>query len=76
MIISLRQDNLTVAVELREDGFDKFVSCEDVLIAAYDIISRAFSEQAMVKAYYRTNPDTMDLREKDDPILMMCPTRD
>lgn len=40
MIISIKQDNLTVAVELEEDGYEKSVSCEELLLAAYDAISR------------------------------------
>ena len=36
---------------------------EEVLIGAYDIISRVFSqEEEVIRAYYRTDPDTMDLR--------------
>ena len=64
MTISVKQDNLTVAVELYEDGFSTFITCEDLLIAAYEVISRIFSEESLVKAYYATDPDTMSLREK------------
>ena len=73
MLISIKQDNLTVAVELEEDGFDKSVSCEELMLAAYDIIGRVYSDKAVVKAYYRTDPDGMTAREDDDPILKMCP---
>lgn len=73
MIISIKQDNLTVAVELEEDGFDKTVSCEELLLAAYDIIGRVYSDKAVVKAYFRTDPDRMMERDDDDPILKMCP---
>ena len=38
------------------------VTAEEVLIGAYDIISRAFSQEEVIRAYYRTDPDTMDLR--------------
>ena len=73
MIISIKQDNLTVAVELEEDGFDKSVSCEELMLAAYDVISRVFSQKAVVNAYYNTNPDTFTIRDDDDPIRMMRP---
>ncbi len=73
MIISIKQDNLTVAVELEEDGFEKTVSCEELLLAAYDIIGRVYSDKAVVKAYFRTDPDRMTERDDDDPILKMCP---
>ena len=72
MNISIKQDNLTVAVELEEDGFDKSVSCEELLLAAYDIIGRIYSNKAVVKAYFRTDPDSMTERDNNDPILKMC----
>ena len=59
MTLSIKQDNLTVAVELEEDGYEKSVSCEELLLAAYDAISRIFTQKALVKAYYNTNPDTI-----------------
>ena len=73
MIISIKQDNLTVAVELEEDGFEKTVSCEELLLAAYNIISRIFSQRQIVEAYYRTDPDNFSVRDDDDPIREMCP---
>ena len=73
MIISIKQDNLTVAVELEENGFEKTVSCEELLLAAYNIISRIFSQRQIVEAYYRTDPDNFSVRDDDDPILEMCP---
>lgn len=71
MTLSIKQDNLTVAVELEEDGYEKSVSCEELLLAAYDAISRIFSQKALVKAYYNTNPDTIDLRDEDDPVRQL-----
>ena len=73
MIISVKQGNLTVAAELEEDDFEKSVSCEELMLAAFDIISRIFSQRGVVKAYYRLNPDTMDLRSEDDPVRKMEP---
>lgn len=74
MIISIKQDNLTVAVELEEDGFEKFVSCEELMLAAYDVVSRIFSQKAVVNAYYNTNPDTFTIRDEEDPVRLMRPT--
>ena len=74
MVISIQQGNLNVAIDLGEDTFDKSISCEEVLLAAFDIISRRiYSQRGVVKAYYRLNPDNMDLRSKDDPVRKMCP---
>ena len=41
----------------------------DVLIGAYDVISRIFGQGAVINAYYRTDPDTMDMRAEDDDFL-------
>ena len=73
MTLSIKQDNLTVAVELEEDGFEKTVSCEELLLAAYNVISRIYSQKQVVNAYYNTNPDTMTLRDDNDPVRQMCP---
>ena len=64
MVIMVKDGNLTVSKELEEDGFSMFVSCEEMLIAAYDVISRIFSEESVIKAYYATDPATMSLRTK------------
>ena len=75
MILSIKDRNLTVAVELEEDGFEKTVSCEELLLAAYDAISRIFTQQGLVRAYYRTDPDTMTLRDENDPVCSLCPKK-
>ena len=73
MTISIKQGNLTVAVDLEENDFDKSVSCEELMLAAFDIIGRVFSQTAVIKAYYRLDPDTMDFRREDDPVTKMYP---
>ena len=68
MILSIKEDNLTVSIEFPETDEVK-PSAADVLIGAYDIISRVFSQEAVIGAYYSTDPDTMDFRRKDDDFL-------
>ncbi len=75
MVLSIKDRNLTVAVELEEDGFEKTVSCEELLLAAYDAISRIFTQQGLVRAYYRTDPDSMTLRDDNDPVYSLCPKK-
>ena len=41
---------------------DKYASPEDMLIGAYELISKVYSQQAVIEAYYRTDPDTMGIR--------------
>ena len=68
MILSIKEDNLTVSIEFQETDEVK-PSASDVLIGAYDVISRIFSQEVVIGAYYSTDPDTMDFRYKDDDFL-------
>ena len=68
MILSIKEDNLTVSIEFPETDEVK-PSAADVLIGAYDVISRIFSQEVVIGAYYSTDPDTMDFRCKDDDFL-------
>jgi uncharacterized membrane protein (UPF0182 family) len=61
MTLSLKDGQMTISIEL-EATDEKQITVEDVLIGAYNIISREFSQEQVIKAYYRTDPDTMDLR--------------
>ena len=62
MQLSLKEDNMTITMDLTPEG-DNDITAEDVLIAAYDVIGRVFSQEAVIRAYYRTDPDTMALRD-------------
>ena len=66
MTISIKQDNLTVAIELKEDDFEKGVSCEEAMIAVFDVLRRVFSEKSVTQAYYRIDPECLDYREESD----------
>jgi hypothetical protein len=35
-----------------------------MLIGAYELIAKVYSQQSVVNAYYRTDPDTMDVRNE------------
>lgn len=61
MKLSLNEGQMTISMEFVATD-DKPITVEEVLIGAYDIISRAFSQEEVIRAYYRTDPDTMDLR--------------
>ena len=63
MQLSLKEKNMTITMELTPER-DNYVTAEDVLIAAYDAISRVFSQEAVIRAYHRTDPDTMALRDE------------
>ena len=65
MQLSLKENNMTIIMDLTPEG-DNDITAEDVLIVAYDVISRVFSQEAVIRAYHRTNPDTMALRDDID----------
>ena len=62
MQLSLKEDKMTITMDLTPEG-DNDITAEDVLIAAYDVISSIFSQEAVITAYHITDPDTMALRD-------------
>lgn len=68
MEIIIKEENLTVSHKLEKEWPNE-ITAEQALLAAYDVISRVFGQRAVVNAYFRTDPDTMEVRDKDDPFL-------
>lgn len=66
MIISIKQDNVTISIELEEDA-----SCEDAILIAFNALRRVFPIESVSRAYYRIDPEFLGLRDKDDPVRMM-----
>ena len=62
MQLILKEGNMTISMDLTPEG-DNYITAEDVLIAAYDATSRFFGQAAVIRAYNRTDPDTMSLRD-------------
>ena len=59
MEISIREgDYLTVTASVRDDA-----ACEDAMVAALDILSRVYGQQAVIRAYGNVDPDGMCIRE-------------
>lgn len=73
--ISITKKNLTMKWDLEEDDLDegKSVSCEDVLLGAFELISKFFSQNALIQAYYNLDPDTLGERSKSDPVRKYMP---
>ena len=65
MKLSLNEGPLTISMEFAATD-EKPITVEEVLIAAYDIISRAFSQEEVIRADYGADPDTMDVRENPE----------
>jgi hypothetical protein len=53
---------LTMGIEFPETDEVK-PSAVDVLIGAYDIISRIYSQRGVIEAYYLTDPESMSVRK-------------
>jgi hypothetical protein len=58
MELIIKEGNFTYKKEL-----DEYSSPEEVLIGAYELISLVFSQESVIRAYYATDPDTMDVRK-------------
>lgn len=56
MVIQVIQENLTISKELKEDDFTT-PTCEELLLAAAVIISLIFSDEAVVAAWDKVDPD-------------------
>jgi hypothetical protein len=61
MEIIIKEQNLTISKVVTPTIGD-YVTAEDVLLAAYDIIGRVFSQEAVIRAYNKTDPDSMGLK--------------
>lgn len=52
---------MTISIDFGSSDENQ-ITPEEVLIGAYDIISRVFSQEQVIRAYWNTDPSTMDLR--------------
>lgn len=58
MKISIEEcDNLTITAKVRENA-----TCEEVIIAALDVISRVYGQETVIDAYKNVDPDGMCVR--------------
>ena len=66
MTLSLTEERMTISIDFGSSNEQK-ITAEDVLLGAYDIISRVFSQEQVIRAYRNTNPDTMSTRRHPNP---------
>ena len=66
MTLSLTEERITISIDFGSSDEQK-ITAEDVLLGAYDIISRIFSQEQVIRAYYNTNPDTMSTLRHPNP---------
>ena len=60
MTLSLTEVRMSISIYFGSTD-EKQITAEEVLLGAYDIIARAFSQDQNIRDYYNTDPDTMDL---------------
>ena len=65
MTLSLTEGRMTISIDFGSTE-EKQITAEDVLLGAYDIIARAFSQEQVIRAYRNTDPSTMDLRQSPE----------
>lgn len=66
MTLSLTEGRMTISIDFGSSN-ERKITAEDFLLGAYDIISRVFSQEQVIRAYYNTNPDTMSTRRHPNP---------
>ena len=66
MTLSLTEERMTISIDFGSSN-ERKITAEDVLLGAYDIISRVFSQEQVIRAYYNTNPDTMSTLRHPNP---------
>ena len=57
MELIIKEGSLTYIKAFKDDA-----SVGEMLIGAYELLSKVYSQQSVIKAYNRTNPDAMDIR--------------
>ena len=57
MELIIKEGSLTYIKAFKDDA-----SVEEMLIGAYELLSKVYSQQSVIKANNRTNPDAMDIR--------------
>lgn len=66
MVLSIKNENLTVSVEIQEND-ERFTQPELLLKAALEAIGCIIGG-GTVDAYYHLDPDTLELRDEEDHI--------
>ena len=57
MELIIKEGSLTYIKSFKDDA-----SAEEVRIGAYERIAKVYSQQAVINAYHRTDPDSLDIR--------------
>ena len=71
--ISVKKEDLTISIDLIEDADNgKYVTAQDLLLAAFRLIDYFYSQKALIKAYYNLDPDTLGERTSQIQSESMC----
>ena len=62
MQLIIKEGSLTYIKDFSTDK-GGCTSPEEMLLGAYELISKVYSQKSVIKAYYRTDPDTLCIRD-------------
>ena len=62
MQLIIKEGSLTYIKDFSTDK-GGCTSPEEMLIGAYELISKVYSQKSVIEAYYRTDPDTLCIRD-------------
>ena len=62
MEMRIKEGSLTYIKDFSTDK-GGCTSPEEMLLGAYELISKVYSQKSVIEAYYRTDPDTLCIRD-------------
>ena len=62
MQLIIKEGSLTYIKDFSTDK-GGCTSREEMLLGAYELISKVYSQKSVIEAYYRTDPDTLCIRD-------------
>lgn len=62
MQMIIKEGSLTYIKDFSTDK-DDCTTPEEMLLGAYELIAKVYSQKSVIEAYYRTDPDTLCIRD-------------
>lgn len=62
MQMIIKEGSLTYIKDFSTDN-GECTTPEEMLLGAYELIAKVYSQKSVIEAYYRTDPDTLSLRD-------------
>lgn len=58
----IKEGSLTYIKDFSTDN-GEYTTPEEMLLGAYELIAKVYSQKSVIEAYYRTDPDTLCIRD-------------